>query len=592
MTKLVLVAAAALVAATGATASVPSAIASAIASATTGVTTDHGGPRLAQLVGSQHVTLHRGSARSAGLLPAYARRVVRDAAAGVTPESATTPGVYPGETVIAGRNGVITGFDAKGFALRYADQSGTQLPREEWISTRRSTMYDLASLSKLFTSIVAVQQLEKGRLDLDRTVASYLPAYAQNGKGAITIRQLLTHTSGLPPDPSPALWTYPTYQDRIDAILTQTPAAPAGSTYVYSDLNMMSLQLVLEKITGKPLDQLVRQGITKPLHMTSTMYNPPARLRYRIAAEEYQTTPARGLTWGQVHDENAWALNGVAGHAGVFSDAHDLAILAQTMLNGGRYGKARILSKHWVVAMLKNYNQAFTGNEHGLGFELWQHYESGALATPYTGAHTGFTGTSITIDPTTQSFVILLTNRVHPHRTGPTVNPYRRAVADDMARAVRVKPAAGRTAWYAGMEDATTATLTMPVTLPAGRTALRWSMWYDTEPRADFATLEASTDDGTSWTPVPFTLRGKRLSVRTPGSVAGYEGHQWLRARASLAAYSGRVQLRWRYTTDELYHGRGVYVDDVRVQRGRHTILDAERHPAVLDAVGWVASRS
>lgn len=555
------------------------------------VVTDHGGPTLTQLVGSEDHVLAPGSPVQAGLLAAYADRVAADAAAGVTPDDATTPGAYPGETVIAGRRGVVFALDARGWALRYADASGAELPRAQWIPTRTDTIYDLASLSKLFTSLVAVQQLEKGRLHLDATVASYLPSFARNGKAAITIRELLTHTSGLRPDPIPELWTYATHRERVHAILAESPESAPGTAYVYSDLNMMSLQLVLETVTGRTLDRLVRDDITRPLHMDDTMYTPPASLRPRIAAEEYQTSPDRGLVWGEVHDENAWALGGVAGHAGVFSTAHDLAILAQTMLNGGTYGGARILSQQWTVAMLTEYNRAFPGNEHGLGWELWQHYESGALATPMTAAHTGFTGTSITVDPTTQSFVILLTNRVHPSRSGPSVHPHRRAVADDIARGVAVPPVAGATAWYSGMTDAGTATLTLPVTLPPGRKTLHWATYWDTAPRSDVVTLEASTDAGATWTAVPWTARGAGIDVRTPGGVAGYEGHQWMEAHADLTRFRGAVQVRWRYTTDAEYHGRGVYVDAVRIERGPGTVLiDTEGRPDAFTAVGWTAS--
>ena len=188
-----------------------------------------------------------------------------------------------------------------------------------------------------------MQQIQAGKLDLNATVASYLPAFASNGKGDITIEQLLTHTSGLPADPSPALWTYATMPERIAAIMNTVPQYPAGTTYLYSDLNMLTLQQVLQQITGKTLDVLVRQGITAPLGMKDTMYNPPASLKPRIAAEEYELGPGepqRGLVWGSVHDENAWAMGGVAGHAGVFSTVSDMAVLAQAILNGGTYQRA------------------------------------------------------------------------------------------------------------------------------------------------------------------------------------------------------------------------------------------------------------
>jgi hypothetical protein len=266
----------------------------------------------------------------------------------------------------------------------------------------------------------------------------------------------------------------------------------------------------------------------------------------------------------------------VAGHAGVFSTARDMAVFCQAFLNGGRYGRARILSRDSVIAMFTNYNQAFPGNEHGLGWELYQHWEEGALATPYSGGHTGFTGTSIAIDPTTQSFVLLLTNAVHPSRNWGTTNPQRRQVAYDLARATAVRPATDRRSWFGGMSDRTTSSLVLPITLPA-ESSLAFELWYDTEPGYDFVYLEASGDGGTTWQQVPFAIRGDRLDVTTPGQVSGYQGRQWLQATAGLDALSGPVQLRWRYTTDPLYHGRGVYVDAIRITAGSKTIYDDRR---------------
>ncbi|WP_051265472.1 serine hydrolase [Nakamurella lactea] len=555
-------------------------------SATTG-----GGPTLDQVVGHGATTLRDGTPRQAHLIEQYADRIPVDAAHGSDPGTGVDGhALYPGSVVLAARNGVVAEYAAEGYNLRYADQQGTELPRAQWIPTTKDTIYDLASLSKLFTTIVAMQLVDHHELNLDAAVASYLPAFAQNGKQDITIRQLLTHSSGLPPDPSPGLWTYPTRQQKVDAVYATVLQAAPGSTYIYSDLNMITLQFVEESITGKTLDVLVHNGITGPLRMTDTMYNPPAALKYRVAAQEYQLTPNRGLVWGQVHDENSWALDGVAGHAGVFSTAHDLAILCQMMLNGGRYGGARILSRASVLAMLSD-SPAIPG-PNGLGFELYQQWYMNGLATPYTFGHTGFTGTSLVIDPTTKSFVILLTNHVHPSRNWGSVNPPRRDVADDLARAVGVQPRQGGTAWFAGMADRTTTTLTVPLTLPAS-SRLDFGLWYDTEPEYDFVRLEASNDAGTTWTQVPFTLRGRNLDVQTTGAISGYEGHQWLRAQADLSSLTGAVQLRWRYTTDNLYHGRGVYVDAVSIRAG-HTVVFNDRRPgdaAAFQPDGWVSSR-
>lgn len=552
--------------------------------------TTNGGPTLNELVGHSHKKLRYGTPAEAHLIPEYADQIPIDAKHGSDPGTgADGHPEYPGSVVLAARGGVAAEYAAEGYNLRYADQQGDELPRDQWIATTKDTIYDLASLSKLFTSIVAMQLVERGKLSLDATVASYLPQFAQNGKGDITIRELLNHTSGMPPDPSPPLWTYSTHQEMVDAVYATVLEKPAGTAYIYSDLNMITLQFVEQTITGITLDVLVHDGITGPLHMSDTMYNPPASLKPRIAAEEYQLVPDRGLVWGQVHDENAWALGGVAGHAGVFSTAHDLATLCQMMLNGGRYGSAQILSRDSVMAMLTD--SANIPGPYGLGFETYQHWYMGALATPFTIGHTGFTGTSLVIDPTTDSFVILLTNGVHPSRDWGSTNPSRRAVAYDLARAVAVTPRRAREAWFGGMSDRTTATLTVPVAVPAS-SRLEFYLWYDTEPGFDFLYLEASRDDGKTWTKVPFSIHGKALDAGTTGAISGYEGHQWLQASADLSVWSGPVQLRWRYATDQLYHGRGVYVDAVEIRTPKGTIFNSHRPSdrALFRPDGWVPS--
>lgn len=228
--------------------------------------------------------------------------------------------------------------------------------------------------------------------------------------------------------------------------------------------------------------------------MHRTRYNPPAAWKPKIAATEDARLPwsglNRGLVWGEVHDENAYSLGGVAGHAGVFSCAWDLAILGRTLLNGGAYGSARILEPETVDLMFTDFNTAFPGDEHGLGFELYQHWYMGAMATPRTAGHTGFTGTSLVLDPTTDSFLIVLGNSVHPARSWRSGSAPRVAAANNLARAVPVRPARGRTSWFSGMTNTTTATLTLPALDTATATAtgpvrLRCALWWDTEPQAD-----------------------------------------------------------------------------------------------------------
>ena len=502
------------------------------------------------------------------------------------PSGATHP-LYAGAVTLLGHAGHVVARKASGYALRYANGTGTELPREQWVPMREDTIFDMASVSKLFTSILVMQQIERGAIQLEEPVATYLPAFAANGKGAITVRQLLTHTSGL--KPWMPLWSgWPDKASRIAAVLDVAPTSPPGTTYVYSDLNLITLGVLLERQTGLGLDQLVRERITMPLQMKDTGYNPDPSLKPRIAATEFEAVPDRGMVWGQVHDENAWSLGGVAGHAGVFSTARDMAVLAQSMINGGTYGGHRILSQSSVQKMTTNYNAAFAGNSHGLGFELDQRWYMGGLSSPTTAGHTGYTGTSIVIDQMSRSFAIVLSNRVHPSRSWGSNNPARRAAAQGLALALGVQPRHGSTAWFSGTKDATTATLTTRNLDVAGQGSLAFDLFVDTE-SSDPLTLESSADGGTTWHPVPFTVRDRGTVSPTDGVIAISGTRRWLRARADLAA--GQQQLRWRYTTDSTNLGRGVYVDGVRVAGQRGVVLDGERHPEAFVAQGWTQAR-
>ena len=508
--------------------------------------------------------------------------------AGWEEPSGTTHPLYAGAVTLLGHDGHVVAREASGYALRYADGAGTELPREQWVPMRQDTIFDMASVSKLFTSILVMQQIERGAIQLEEPVATYLPAFAAQGKGSITVRQLLTHTSGL--KPWMPLWSdWPDKASRIAAVLDVAPTSPPGTTYVYSDLNLITLGVLVERQTGQGLDQLVRERITNPLRMKDTGYNPDPSLKPRIAATEFEASPPRGMVWGEVHDENAWSLGGIAGHAGVFSTAQDMAVLAQSMLNGGTYSGHRILSQGSVLKMTTNYNAAFAGNSHGLGFELDQRWYMGGLASPTTAGHTGYTGTSIVIDNMSRSFAIVLSNRVHPSRSWGSNNPARRAAAQGLALALGVEPRHGSTAWFSGTRDASTATLTTRTLDVPSRASLAFDLFVDTE-SSDPMTLESSTDGGTTWHPVPFTVRDRGTVSQTDGSIAISGTRHWLQARADLAG--GSQQLRWRYTTDASYAGRGVFVDGVRVAGHLGVVLDGERHPEAFVAQGWTeASR-
>ncbi|MFD0553080.1 serine hydrolase domain-containing protein [Streptomyces rectiviolaceus] len=334
-----------------------------------------------------------------------------------------------GAVVLAGRGPVIAVEEAVGRAVRYAaydpeKDAGVELPPAEQVLTRTGTPFDLASLTKLFTTVAAMQQLERGTLGIDALVSAYVPEFRAAAEHGITVRQLLTHTSGLRPELP--LYDCPDDAARLAALRAEAPSSLPGD-YVYSDLNMLLLQHVLERITRRPLDVLVREGITRPLGMAATGFGP----RPDAAATEDQRRPwakaDRGMLRGEVHDENAWALGGVAGHAGLFSTARDLAVFCRALLCGGSYGTARILGPDFVELML---------TPPGLGFGLDQAWFMGELAGRGAAGHTGFTGTSLVLDPATDTFLILLANTVHPRRGSADSGPRARA-ATRLARSAR-----------------------------------------------------------------------------------------------------------------------------------------------------------
>lgn len=361
----------------------------------------------------------------AGLDPGELRHLVRDFHALTTGERPWAPGAV----LVAGRGPVIAVEEASGWAVRYASydpgaDAGVELPPGARVPARVDTPFDLASLTKLFTAVAAVQQIERGTLGIDARVGAYLPDFTAAATHGITVRELLTHTSGLRPELP--LHDCDDDTDRLNLLRAEPPVGVPG-TYTYSDLNPLLLQHVLERITGRSLDLLVHEGITRPLGMTSTRFGPCPE----AAATEDQRRPwakaDRGMLRGVVHDENAWALGGVAGHAGLFSTAHDLAIFCRTLLAGGAYGPARILGPDFVELLL---------TPPGLGFAIDQKWFMGELAGRGAAGHTGFTGTSLVLDPATDTFVVLLANTVHPRRRPPDNRP-RAEAATRVARAVR-----------------------------------------------------------------------------------------------------------------------------------------------------------
>ncbi|HEY5021400.1 MAG TPA: serine hydrolase domain-containing protein [Gemmatimonadaceae bacterium] len=333
--------------------------------------------------------------------------------------------VAPGVAIAVGRNGHIAYM--KGYGYIDWNQPGSP-------AVDTNTLYDLASLTKVIaTTTVAMILEEGGQLDLNRTVASYLPEFNSPEKAQITVRQILTHSGGLEAGAN----IYATARGR-EQYLYQINARPLeytpGTNMIYSDWDMILLQLVMERITGKTLDVLAAEKVFKPLGMTDTQFQPPISLRPRIAPT--QVDDARGgLLWGTVHDENAWAMGGVAGHAGLFSTARDLALFSMMILNGGEGVNGIRIVKPATIARWT----ARQGKESSrtLG---WDSPEGGSSAgqffSPWSFGHTGFTGTSIWIDPEKDLFVVVLTNRVNPTRSNTRHVQLRRDVADAVQQAV------------------------------------------------------------------------------------------------------------------------------------------------------------
>lgn len=300
-----------------------------------------------------------------------------------------------------------------------------------------NTMYDMASLTKVIATTTAAMILEEqGLLELDRTVASYLPEFNGPDKAGITMRMVMTHRGGL--EAFAAL--YKTFRGR-DQYLQQINLRPLksvpGTEMVYSDWDMILTQLVIEKITGVTLDQFVNEKVFRPLGMTSTMFTPDPSLKPRIAPTEIDTARG-GLVWGKVHDENADAMGGVAGHAGLFSTARDLVVFAQMLVNGGVYNGVRIVGPATVDRWTAPQGR---GSSRALGWDTPSDNSSaGHFFSPRSFGHTGFTGTSIWIDPTRDLFVILLTNRVDPTRANNRHVALRRAIADAVQEAILDAP--------------------------------------------------------------------------------------------------------------------------------------------------------
>jgi CubicO group peptidase (beta-lactamase class C family) len=339
--------------------------------------------------------------------------------------------------------GAVTAFGSPRDGV-YASMGMGQLDARDSTRPTSTTIYDLASLTKVIaTTTLMLQLVDQGRVALDSPVVRYLPAWRGPRTERITVRQLLTHSSGL------AAWR-PFYKEAVDAadaraqLLLVGPEAQPGTRFLYSDMNFMLLGLLLEQVTGVPLDSAFQQRIARPLKLVDTRFKPDSSTLARTAPTEYDPWRQRQPR-GEVHDENAARFGGVSGHAGLFSTVDDLAIVARLWMNGGTVNGVRIASAKTVAEFTRV--QDSTISKRALGWETPTGGNSaGHLLSPRAFGHTGFTGTSIWMDPAQDLFIILLTNRVNPTRENRKIGGVRVALADAIVAAKRGAPARQPTA--------------------------------------------------------------------------------------------------------------------------------------------------
>lgn len=343
--------------------------------------------------------------------------------------------VMPGAVALVARNGSVVKHDAYGYAARYTEDDFTEMDNP--IKMQKGTIFDMASISKLFTATAVMQLWDQDEFALDDPVSDYISEYDTKEKRDITIRQLITHTSGEKPEPDENLYDIDGDRDELLSYTMEEPLEnEPGEAYVYSDINYITLGVLVERLSGEREDAYVKEHTFDPLELSDTMYNPSKDLKSRIAATEQQPWADRGLVWGSVHDEKAWALDGVAGHAGVFSTAEDMNTFLQMLLNKGDYEDKSIISEEAFDLMNTNWNEEFPDQDHGLGWELNQDWYMDMLAEEDTLGHTGFTGTSVVVSPKLDTVVILLTNRVHPTRDTVSTNGIRKEVAAKTADSI------------------------------------------------------------------------------------------------------------------------------------------------------------
>jgi len=327
-------------------------------------------------------------------------------------------GNFPGAVVLVGRQNEIL----------YWKAFGHQVIEPNVEPAGKDTIFDLASLTKPIATAPSIMILkDRGAIDLDDYVGKYLPAFACNGKQEVRIRHLLTHTSGLPAytnaDALKEQFGTPCPEKVIEKICSLQAASKPGEEFRYSCLGYITLAKIVEVASGKSIDDFSQENIFAPLGMKRTTYNPPESWRKGIAGSEIADGP---LFRGTVHDPLARLMAGVSGNAGLFSNAHDLSIYCQMLLNGGIYKGKRILSTEAINLLT---TEQALGRACGFDVKSSYSWVKGSYASERAFCHIGYTGTSIVCDPASKTFVIILANRVHPKDDG-SAKPVRMKVAD------------------------------------------------------------------------------------------------------------------------------------------------------------------
>lgn len=333
--------------------------------------------------------------------------------------------IFPGAALLVGHRGRVV----------YRNNFGRNTYEKNSKPIDDKSIFDLASLTKVVgTTSAAMLLYDQNKIDLNEKVGKYLPEFDNNGKDNITIKNLLLHNSGLPAY-KPFYKTYKTADEVIDAIMKMELDFERGTKYQYSDLGMIVLQKVIEKITGKGIDEFLKENLFNKLEMKSTFYNPSPKVWYNCVPTEKDNYWRMQLLKGKVHDETAFLLGGVAGHAGIFSTADDLAELMYLYVNDGRVNGEQIFKKETIELFTRRNSEQ---SSRALGWDTKSDEKSSAgnLFSKNSFGHTGFTGTSIWVDKEKGLFVILLTNRVHPSRDNNKIIQFRPLIHDAIYKAV------------------------------------------------------------------------------------------------------------------------------------------------------------